>query len=168
MFHCRQSATASSGFLAFGGIATFFSDHQTFFLGLLNIFLGRPNIFRLRLMSRLNWCGWRSIPKLNDFTTSVEALFWSPQVFCQIREKQHLWPFPMLFFHVSENTSISFHIFNTSPKNLSCDPKFALNIFSNCKTLCKFNWKGFQDKFANYSPRQGFCLQLKRSAKFSL
>ena len=28
MFHCRQSATASSGFLAFGGIATFFSDHQ--------------------------------------------------------------------------------------------------------------------------------------------
>ena len=37
--------------MAFGGIATFFSDHQTFFLGLLNIFLGRPNIFRWLLMS---------------------------------------------------------------------------------------------------------------------
>ena len=51
MFHCRQSAFSLCGFLAFGGIATFFSDHQTFFLGLLNIFLGPTNIFRLRLMS---------------------------------------------------------------------------------------------------------------------
>ena len=167
MFHCRQSATASSGFLAFGGIATFFSDHQTFFLGLLNIFLGPTNIFRLRLMSSQLW---RSIH--NSMTSVVEPFvkgLWGPflvasSILSNSGKTTPLTFFKwrMLFFHVSENT------FDISPKNLSCDPKFALNIFSNCKTLCKFNWKGFQDKFANYSPRQGFCLQLKRSAKFSL
>ena len=70
MFHCRQSATGSSDFLAFGGIATFFSDHQTFFLGLLNIFLGPTNIFRLRLMSSQLW---RSIH--NSMTSVVRPFF---------------------------------------------------------------------------------------------
>ena len=163
MFHCRQSATASSGFLAFGGIATFFSDHQTFFLGLLNIFLGPRTFFGCVWcrsvstgdggQSPTQWLQQRWGPFLVAWSILSNSGKTTPLTFFKWR---------MLFFHVSENT------FDISPKNLSCDPKFALNIFSNCKTLCKFNWKGFQDKFANYSPRQGFCLQLKRSAKFSL
>ena len=121
------------------------------------------------MSQRLNW-GWRSIPNsmtsaaVRPFFGRLEYFvkFWKNNTFdlCQVVNVVFscLWKY-IIPFHTCRK-----HF----PKNLSCDPKYSLNIFSNCKTLCKFNWKGFQDKFANYSPRQAFCLQLKRSAKFSL
>ena len=179
MFHCGQSAIASSGFLAFDGIATFFSDHQTFSLGLLNIFCGQPKFFGCVWCFISINCGGGSIQKqLNDFCGECE---WGPFLASSLKYFFKLWKIntlrlPLIF---SKSWMVFFFLLLKIPHIISYIqhfPKITMmrskicfkNLLSLQNILCKLNWKGFQDKFANYS-RQAFCLQLKRSlAKFSL
>ena len=140
-------------------------------------FLVGWSIFKyfLKVFLSIFGCVWYFIstvavnPQLNDFS-SGEALFWSCEVFLQIPEKQHFatWPFYVVTVVFSCQWKYVYFIIQNWSRNISQKHNHHhIQSLQNkiCKTLCKFNWKGFRINL-QITHVKG-CLQLKRLAKFS-
>ena len=142
---------------SFSDCWTFFSGRRTFF-GCVWCHLNCGG------QSTTQWLRWWSL-----LSKAFEALFWSPRVFFQIMVKQHFASALDLFHVVNVSFSWVWKYTNSYPSlNIFCKNDFMKSKI--CKTLCKFNWKGFRInlQITHVKPCGSGRLQLKRSpVKFS-